>query len=65
MTKEEEWENLIKSIKKAAHRLNEDLTERDMPDYMNWFVAREMHRNLWARVRRKNKKVRIYENKKM
>jgi len=56
MTKEEEWENLIKSIKKAAHRLNEDLTERDMPDYMNWFVAREMHRNLWARVRRKGKK---------
>lgn len=51
----EEWEALLKSIRRAAHVLGEDLTERDLPDYQNWFEAREMHKRLWARVHRKGK----------
>lgn len=53
---EKEWEAIMHSIRKAAHILNEDLTERDMPEYQNWFVARDMHNNLWARVRSRRKK---------
>ena len=51
MTKETQWNLLIGAINKAAYILNMDLTERDMPDYMNWLVAREMNNNLWALIK--------------
>ncbi len=53
---EDDWEALVSSIRKAARILNMDLTERDMPDYQNWFIAREMHKDLWARVRSRRKR---------
>lgn len=53
---ENDWEALMRSVRKAARILGEDLTERDMPDYQNWDLAREMHRNLWARIRNRRKK---------
>ena len=46
----EHWEDMMASIRKAAKILNMDLTEENMPEYMNWFVGRTIHRDLWARV---------------
>lgn len=56
MTKEEQWENLLKSIHHAAHILGMTLMEEDLPDYWNWVVARDMHLTLWNRVYVKRKK---------
>ena len=53
MSEEEKWEKLMASIRKAAHILNIDLTEKDMPEYLNWPVGRDMNKRLWARVHRK------------
>ena len=53
MSEEEKWEKLMASIRKAAHILNEDLTERDMPEYLNWPVGTDMNKRLWAQVHRK------------
>ena len=54
----EHWEAMMASIREAAKILNIDLTEKDMPEYMNWFVGRPMHRDLWARVYAKAGKTR-------
>ena len=51
----EQWEAMMASIRGAARILNIDLTEEDMPEYMNWFVGRTMHRDLWARVYAKHR----------
>ena len=48
--KEEQWLLLIGSINKAARLLNLDLREQDMPDYMNWLVARNINQSLWGKV---------------
>ena len=56
MEEEEKWEALMMSIRRAAKISNIDLTEADMPDYLNWYVASDMHRNLWALVYHKRKK---------
>ena len=53
--KEYSWDNLIRSINKAARILGFDLTETDMPQYPNWFAARKLHSNLWNLVYLKNK----------
>lgn len=50
MGEEEKWEAIMRSIRKAAHILRMDLTERDMPDYLNWPVATDMNKRLWAMV---------------
>ena len=55
MGEDEKWEALLKSIRRAAKILNIDLTERDLPDYLNWVVASDMNKNLWARVYRRRK----------
>ena len=52
----ENWETLMRSIRRAAKILNIDLAEADMPDYLNWSVASDMHRNLWALIYSKRKK---------
>lgn len=56
MDEGEQWEAMMASIRKAAKILNMDLTERDLPEYMNWVVGRHMHRNLWAQVYNKTRK---------
>ena len=53
---DEQWENLIKSIRKAAGILGEDLNEKDLPDRYNFFAAREMREALWARVKARRRK---------
>lgn len=50
MDEGEQWEAMMYSIRKAAKILNIDLTEEDLPEYMNWAAGRHMHRDLWARV---------------
>jgi len=50
MTEEEKWNALILSIKKAAKILGIDLTEEDIPEYLNWFSGAKMHKNLWNSV---------------
>ncbi len=56
MPEEEKWELLMASIRKAAHILKLDLTEQDLPDYLNWVVGRDLNKNLWARVYLKRKR---------
>lgn len=51
MTEHEKWERLMASIRRAAKLLGIDLTELDIPEYLNWFVAARMSRDLWAKVR--------------
>lgn len=58
MSEEDKWEALIKSIQKAARILGKDLTERDMPDHLNWFVGRNIHDELWGEVYRRRKHAR-------
>jgi len=48
------WNAIILSIRKAARILRIYLTETDMPEHMNWFAARTMHRYLWDQVYLKN-----------
>lgn len=50
MEEAEKWEALMASIRKAARILNRDLTERHIPDYLNWPAARQMSQRLWAEV---------------
>ena len=56
MDEVEKWEALLKSIMQAAKILNIDLTEADMPDFLNWKVASDMHRNLWTLIYSKKRK---------
>lgn len=44
------WDNLIRSINKAARILNIDLTEADIPQYPDWYAASKTHKNLWDLV---------------
>ncbi len=54
----EKWEALMRSIRRAARILNLDLTEVDMPDYLNWEVASDIHQNLWSMVyQRRNNEI--------
>ena len=46
----EKWETPIRSVRKAAKVLKIDLTETDMPKFLNWKAAADMHRNLWSLV---------------
>jgi len=46
----EKWEALMASIRKAAKILGKELTEQDVPEYLNWYVGRAMHEDLWAQV---------------
>ena len=55
MTEEEKWEALIRSINKAAHILGKELTEKDVPEYLNWRVGTEMNHRLWSEVYARNK----------
>ena len=50
----EEWNTIVRSIRKAARILKRDLTETDMPDYGNWFAARTIHNYLWDQVKLQN-----------
>ena len=50
MDKTEKWEILIRSIRRGAKILNIDLTEADMPEYLNWKVASDMNKNLWSLI---------------
>ena len=50
MDEYEKWDAIMRSIRKAARILNIDLTEQDVPEHLNWFVARKMHRYLWDQV---------------
>ena len=52
----EKWEALMRSIRKGAHILGRTLTERDMPDYLNWYVATDMNKRIWAEVHSKSQK---------
>lgn len=52
----DKWEELVKPIKQAAKILNIDLTEADLPEYLNWKVGADMHRKLWDKVYAKRKK---------
>ena len=53
MKPHEKWIELLRSIRKAAKILNMDLTEEDMPDGQNWFMASKMNKRLWDLVRLK------------
>jgi len=55
MTEDEKWELLMASIRKAARILGIELTEKDMPEYLNWFVGRKMNEELWGRVYSRDK----------
>ena len=50
MNTEYSWDNLIRSINKAARILGIEITEAEMPQYPNWYAARQMHDNLWKMV---------------
>lgn len=50
----QKWNILMASIRRAAHILNQDLEERDYPDFLNWNVARDMHKRLWNKVYARN-----------
>ena len=50
MDEQEKWETLMRSIRRAAKILNIDLTEADMPDYLNWRVASSLHEKLWSLI---------------
>jgi len=50
VNEEDKWNALMRSIRKAARILNIDLSPEAMPEYMNWLVARTMHRYLWDQV---------------
>lgn len=52
MTPEEKWERLMKSIRRAALILGIEITERDVPEYLNWPIARQMSKRLWGRIKR-------------
>jgi len=54
MTEYEMWDAIIRSIRKAARILRIYLTEPDMPEHMNWFAARTMHKYLWDQVYLRN-----------
>lgn len=54
MNEEDKWNALIRSIKKAARILSEDLEEIDMPEYLNWRVGTDMNQHLWNQVYLKN-----------
>ena len=56
MDEGEQWEAMMYSIRKAARILNIDLTEEDLPEYMNWVAGRHMYRELWAQVYSKTQK---------
>ena len=56
MDEGEQWEAMMYSIRKAAKILNMDLTEEDLPEYMNWTVGRDMHYRIWAKVYSKTRK---------
>lgn len=53
--KAEEWEQLMKSIRRAAKILGKDLSA-EWPDYGNWQYARDLWSKLWAQVYNRNKK---------
>ena len=50
MDEYEKWGTLMFSIRRAAKILNIDLTEADMPDYLNWRVASALHEKLWSLI---------------
>jgi len=52
----EKWEALMASIRKAAKILNIEITEQDVPEYLNWSVGRAMHEDLWAQVYARGKR---------
>ena len=54
MDEDEQWHELILSMQKAAKILNIELTERDMPEYLDWFAGRNLHQDLWDRVYLRN-----------
>jgi len=47
------WNDLLKSIFRAAKILNIDITEKDIPDYGNYTAMVKMNEELWARVKNK------------
>lgn len=51
LNEQDKWELLMASIRRAANILGIDLTERAMPDYLNWFIGRDMSKRLWNRVK--------------
>ena len=50
MDTHDKWQALMRSIRKAAHILNLDLTEKEWPEYQNWFVGVAVHKRLWDLV---------------
>lgn len=50
LSEEEKWESMMRSIRKAAKILKIDLTERDIPEYLNWTEGSRLHDDLWDRV---------------
>lgn len=45
------WEDILRSIFKAARILGVDITEQDLPDYDNYKELVALHKELWARVK--------------
>ena len=56
MDKDTQWQELIRSMNRAARILNIDLTEKDIPEYLDWYTARKIHRSLWNQVYLKKRK---------
>jgi len=50
MDEDEKWTTLIRSMNRAAKILNIDLTEKDMPQPMDWKYASKLNRSLWNQV---------------
>jgi len=50
MDEDEKWTALIRSINRAGKILNIDLTEKVMPQPMDWEYASELNRKLWDQV---------------
>lgn len=46
----DKWQAMIRSIHKAAKILNRDLTEKDMPEPLDWRAGSDLHDRLWAEV---------------
>jgi hypothetical protein len=52
---DKQWISLLRSIKRAAKILNIDLTEKDIPEYGEWYSAVKLHSYLWSMVKRQKR----------
>lgn len=56
MDEDEQWQELVRSIRKATRILNYDIPGQDMPLYLDWPAGAKLHKDLWNEVYLRNAK---------